>query len=521
MKLKKLMLMPTLLIPVSFLTSCSTVHSNIVEEAPHEYHEVKYIVPREMYPGVVNDPEEYDRLKSTPWTVTGPIQVYESGPKSYYATNGYITFEFEEDYVKFLEKNNYTIESFSKKVFEPLSLSPDIELFEPKAQVKFIFEGQGSSIYRGLALTKSEPIKIFASNDCSDPYYFNILGSALLREFSQVAGGGLMPKPVMDDYFNSKMWNELIKELPSNHPWKRFLNKIGEMFPWTRHLTKWRSDLIHWTKEFNILADLISLRGNVEEYNKNYVVSELENQGKVIELVGRIMEIYSQKLYNYTFKNTSKEFWYTDESLDRYYNRFNNIYNYPLHVLDYDFHSENEPLQSFYIMKATYHTWYNLANKNGLRIYFEDHKDSFVSSSINFTSFGSLATKNLQTLQILNGRTGEMFTDNFGHKLEFKINHKRYPLGFSKNPFTDYEYKYVADGGWVNEEIPLAIKLIDYDDLQNILFKLIDYDGNEISQGETMFQLDLDRRLTLFWNVETKKWEKSYEKPSMRVDSLS
>lgn len=503
MKFKKLMLLSTLFIPTSFLVSCSLTSRSIVEEPPHEYHEVKYIVPKEMYPGVVNDPEEYDKLKNTPWKVWGPIKISEPGPKSYFATNGYITFEFEEDYVKFIKDHGYSIESFSKKIFEPLSLSPDIELFTWEAQVKFIYKENASDMKAlGLTWDYRHQINIFGTNDRTIfPEYFDFLGSTLLKEYSQVCGRGAMPKSIPLSPFPknvTKLWNEMLNELPSEHYLKVFKDKIGETYPWTAKPTNIPSDFDSWSKKQNPSANnILKIYNSHEVYNENFHGSEGRNEGNVVELVGRMFKIYAGSL----IRNAMS-----------YYQTLTDLmllsvtYDAPVHVLNYNFFDRNDLLQSFHIMKAIYHSWYNLANKNGLRIDFggEDR--------IRFTSFGAQYTKNMKILRIIDKTTNATLLDRKDNKLEFKIQHKRYPLGFNRNPFTPYEYKYVADGAYVNVG-NMKFKMSD-EQYKNVGFEIIDDKGNKIPNTDTTFQInsrDKWPKFWLFWNVKNNVWEEVEE----------
>lgn len=481
----------TTLIPIGAVVSCFSQANNDRynigdKESKHFFKEINSIVPKEMYPGVVNDPNEYEKLKNPSWVTFEEDERNEfATQKIYHAKNDYIHFSFDKQYLDVIESFGYNLESFSQKLFVPLSLSPDVEMFTSKSNVSF------HNFYNSVtfALTDSYEISILSflpNAKQTTKAEFDFYGSILLKEFSQVASFGFMPNGYPNWRMRQEvMWKTLVQELPKNHPWRNLVNAFrynnSPTIPWTKNITNTPSDLSSWSKTENIYANQINdIYAEQREKEFNFHGSPAGSNGDIIEMVGRVIALYAQKFTN-NAKNGGENYWWSTLS--------------PIaHILNYNFFDENDPLQSYNIMKAIYHVWYGLGGKSGLHLnIFKDKNRQLALNQIRFKSFGNAHTDKVDKLIIFDNKTNKVVVGKDGKPAEFKINHKRYPLGFNKNPFTDYEYKYVAPGAWVNEYTPHWT--IDEGwsvdgDWKDLDFKLLDKNGIEIDKKEVLLQIN-------------------------------
>lgn len=132
----------------------------------------------------------------------------------------------------------------------------------------------------------------------------------------------------------------------------------------------------------------------------------------------------------------------------------------------------NNPIRTFEIMKIWFHEVMGVNNVHGLSFdTFDQHHQK--SPRIRFESVGLDDTSKIDKVVIYsNGKQID----------ELKVNHERVALGFNRDPFTDFEYKYVTDSAYATKDITTTPS-------GNITFDLIDFNGNKLDNSRNQFSL--------------------------------
>lgn len=142
-------------------------------------------------------------------------------------------------------------------------------------------------------------------------------------------------------------------------------------------------------------------------------------------------------------------------------------------------HDENDGLQSYRFMKSIFKNFYGVGNVNSIS--FERDKD--VISQAFFNSIGSEKTSDISKI-VISDKANNI-------SIVKKVNHERVALGFNRNPFTPYEYKYVADAAYTS----IFDDDIDHDLLtkiepKNLSVDLIDNNGQIINDPNLNISLN-------------------------------
>lgn len=167
----------------------------------------------------------------------------------------------------------------------------------------------------------------------------------------------------------------------------------------------------------------------------------------------------------------------------------------------YNFFDPKDPLQSYNTMKVWAKHIMKMGDGENLHISFTK-TDSNEVALVNFMSLGTENSSSISSLQIIDKSTGK----NVFNEL---VNHEQIPFGFNKNPFNDYEYKYVADSSYLFNDInnkSVSIKP------ENVTAQITLKDGTvkqlsnvKISSQEDDGRMEFNQATSTWIHIEKKK----------------
>lgn len=155
-----------------------------VEE--ESYNPPKVEIPLELFPGIKQDPEEYDKLKNDPFVIT------INSSHHTIAKNNYVSFDFDEDVKQKLEAKGKSIPEWSTYFFKTFASSPAANLQEESGTRNINFEyPQGQAGAAALTGFGNVGIRVFYSTLEKG---LGNLGFVIPKEYSQFEFGATFAK---------------------------------------------------------------------------------------------------------------------------------------------------------------------------------------------------------------------------------------------------------------------------------------------------------------------------------------
>lgn len=143
-------------------------------------------------------------------------------------------------------------------------------------------------------------------------------------------------------------------------------------------------------------------------------------------------------------------------------------------VLGYSFFARNEEEQSVKIIRSILKHFNLFGQKATAGIQVEKRSSGDYKTNVWFYSIASPDTNSFEKMRVTNTDTGKY--------LEMPIKHKQVPIGFNKNPFTPYEYKYVADSAYGNENNDKT-KVLNVEK-EKLKVEVFDNSGNKVDDSK-------------------------------------
>lgn len=447
--------------------------TNFVDE--QSYKPPKVEVPAELFPGIKQDPEEYDRLKNDPFVIST-----DSSNRTI-AKNNFVTFAYEDDVKQKLEAKGKSIQDWSTYFFKTFASSPTANLQEESGDTHNVYFDNTNHInsHNASGLTRVGNIGIVFMYD-----KFLTMSEAnqvFPKEYSQFEFGATFAKskPLPNEHTAMKyakdIYNGVLNDLEDSET-KAILtgaltfetDKII-VSPWSSNPGVSYQGITSWTK--NTSHDWKDFATNLNSYTpymEDPFLNVQPDDSVVLETLGHLIFANSLQLENYSGIEKSASFILHMQILT------NMLHGYNLF-------DENKPKQSFDIMKSILHNEFDLAAKSGLSLSLgKDGNGNLFINKVFFKSFGSEYTNDLKEVQIIDKATGNLLKT-------MPITHKNYPIGFSKNIFNDYEYKYVAPGAYAIDNKPSDWMVANHK-VGELDFKIVKNDGSELPKTNVMFQ---------------------------------
>lgn len=417
------------------------------------YQMVKAEVPNEIFPGVKNNPKEFDSLKEKMMTFT---------TKKYDAYGDYI---LENEFYKFyflkswMDDYHLHDEGMMEEIVKQIVKFSNIDAiskFSEKINVQFISADLNFQAGTYLPVNKSITVKF-------DPKIVDFGGSLEWKNKFFVA----VAIHEIGHYQTLNQNSEIVDYTPLMKVNKTLIEEAKDFLDDAGFDDETKAKFLIDGPPTNLNRHL-SLFGPSEE-NIRWGLSKAgilghdisvgidglsEGAGSlnslIAETITRINVAYIAPIYK---NDTSKKV--NDNVLDI------------TKALNYNFFDPNDSLQSFNIMKSLLKNFYRFGDKP--RVWLES-KTPGLLQNVKFYVGGSDKADKWNKVIV---------TDKSGNEVtNFEIQHERYPIGFNKNPFNDYEYKYVAPMSYGQagtlQNKPTMNDISDFD------IKIIDNDGNVV-----------------------------------------
>lgn len=467
----------------------------------------KEVIPNELFPHVKFDPSGFDAIKKAQTTF---IKEHDKD-NNLVLTNNYVRFIFqkhllgtelkeEDDAIPFAVKamqqiNMTTLRHFFKSPFDIVISSlknvakGHAGFFSPNSNFIAVESFRGGKEDRNLQRWSLENFALTVNHEIG---HFETMTnfnykSMLARYYLEPDFTRKFDSFIRD--LNNELLISLFYRMEPNHSstlfskseWELRMEKNGLFY---NRLRKQEAYDLHakdtmnleWDKSWAGLFfktlhnwfpvekfDLLShLNPSIDTFLSDYALDD----GFLAELITRLQITQTQCVDPNTIYETANDLEYTNEKIPRIFSNQNEA----MTAFRMNLHDENDGLQPYWLMKSIFKNFYGVNNVNSIAF---ERKNNKISKAF-FNSIGNEFSAEVSEILIKDKISKISLTK--------KVNQERVALGFNRNPFTPYEYKYVADAAYASifdtdEESAILARI----EPKNLIVNLIDRNGKIIN----------------------------------------